>query len=1420
MVRYILSYILPLLFAFVPKEGIGQIFAFKAYNHKNGLTINSVSEITEKSDGGILIGTDGAGIIEFDGYHFQDYIDATLQINDHITSIVFWKNKTIYSTRYRGISIVDTPQYIRRLIGSQYIGQIKNLKVVQNTLIIAAYSDFYTYNLETNELVRISQFKKNNKYTLHSVIQTDEGIIYLTDIGNFICTNKLEFKKLNDYFKTTSTLLDDKKFGFEKKGMLYLFDEHFKKGIIIQLKRTSFNYKEKVIQNPYNLSSETIVSSTYNVERQKYAFVSSKGQLYEIDNFTVTKIPSNHNIQLSNINKIFADSKGNYWICTHNKGLVKVCKHPFTKLNYQPHFRTNEISHIYKSDQNKLLVSNFESTFISDIFEGPVKKLPFRIFSHTKVNDKTFFGTNTGIYEFNDKTDEYKKLTIPDFPNECRIQFITHRSPYFWVNAFEKGLYQLDENFRIVNFYADSAHVPLTIYTGQFSDDNKYLYLGSSSGIRKIDLQTQEVKKVKTLHLGHYCGLSAKDAFGTIWFTVEKGLIGISKKGEILTLSDSKLFPSYLFYSLNSDDYGNLILGTNKGLNVIQINENGQVLSQRSYFSGVGFEGYETNMRASFQEENIAYVGTLEGMFYLDFEYLQLLPPPSKPHITFITENVDKAKNHQFSFLTKNPITKTVFYSYRIKDHQDKWTSPSLSNQINLSNLRSGNYQIEVKATYDGTVFSDVATYDFTIRSPYLRNTGFIVSLIVIVLVLNLLFYFISKRSIATQLQYTEDFFLSQRYAPYLLLFGAVCNCLINIITPYLMSNFFVNYVLLIVTTALLLTIFYFAIQQRNKSNNTGVKFFMRIGYITLLTYNLYCLYDSSLHPFYGFAILLVTSAAPFLFEKTTSTAIYAICFVSITIFIILSAHDVYYDKYLLVLPITISGILSILINFIRHDMLHQLAFISSIVNKGSFIALATTRKGEIKFASDSISHYLNLTGKEMIGESIEILGEYLTDNYKINGFELQNKFLCEHNFVLPMINRSQEITWIQWSCRDFQRDTRVVIGQDVTEKINLQNTYEILVENAEDLIYQIDLDGNIQFLNNRFNDYLKIDRKKLIGKPISSIYPEQYKDYLISNFKKQLEEQEKVSYFEFPLEDKNGYLQWFGQLVTLLVEPATNKPKGYLAVSRNITERVKKDNIIENQRVNIQAGFNYAHRIQMSLLPSSEKLSSYFKEQFVFFKPKDIVSGDFYWCNQIDNYLLVAVGDSTGHGVPGAFMSILGINLLNSIVLEKQLIEPGRILNELDVQLKQMMHSGNDPRYQLNDGIEITVCAFNLATNEFEYACAGSKIILHDGHTISIRKGDSKHIGDTIDNFQGYVTHYLTINNQTTIYLLTDGFQDQFGGIHNKKYSLRRLMELINQNVSLPLAIQGEFLEEEFESWKNKNEQTDDATIVALRKL
>jgi hypothetical protein len=117
------------------------------------------------------------------------------------------------------------------------------------------------------------------------------------------------------------------------------------------------------------------------------------------------------------------------------------------------------------------------------------------------------------------------------------------------------------------------------------------------------------------------------------------------------------------------------------------------------------------------------------------------------------------------------------------------------------------------------------------------------------------------------------------------------------------------------------------------------------------------------------------------------------------------------------------------------------------------------------------------------------------------------------------------------------------------------------------------------------------------------------------------------------------------------------------------------------------------------------------------------------------------------------------------------------------------------------------------------EYACAGSKIIIHDGHSFSIRKGDSKHIGESHDDFQGYITHYNNIEPDTTLYLFTDGFQDQFGGLQNKKFSIRRLLELFIQNISLPLSSQQLIIEEEFNSWKEQNEQTDDVTIIGLRK-
>ena len=182
--------------------------------------------------------------------------------------------------------------------------------------------------------------------------------------------------------------------------------------------------------------------------------------------------------------------------------------------------------------------------------------------------------------------------------------------------------------------------------------------------------------------------------------------------------------------------------------------------------------------------------------------------------------------------------------------------------------------------------------------------------------------------------------------------------------------------------------------------------------------------------------------------------------------------------------------------------------------------------------------------------------------------------------------------------------------------------------------------------------------------------------------------------------------------------------------------------------------------------------------------------------------------------------MTLLGINLLNNIVLEQRNFNPGSILNQLDEKLIQALprefEEGN-----MNDGMEITICVFNHKTNELSFACAGSRFLLYESNLFTMLKGDTKHIGDMpIPEFIGFTTHYINFNANASLFLITDGFQDQFGGEKDKKYSFRRMLEMFESNIRLPLSEQELIIQSEFKSWKGDAEQTDDVTILILRNL
>ena len=181
--------------------------------------------------------------------------------------------------------------------------------------------------------------------------------------------------------------------------------------------------------------------------------------------------------------------------------------------------------------------------------------------------------------------------------------------------------------------------------------------------------------------------------------------------------------------------------------------------------------------------------------------------------------------------------------------------------------------------------------------------------------------------------------------------------------------------------------------------------------------------------------------------------------------------------------------------------------------------------------------------------------------------------------------------------------------------------------------------------------------------------------------------------------------------------------------------------------------------------------------------------------------------------------MTILGINLLKNVVLEARLTDPGQILSELDKRLQDYFQESNEA-YSARGGMDMSVLVFKDGSDELSYACAGSRFLIFNDDGLSMFKGSNEQIGDQkTDEFTGYKSQFTEFSTKDSLYLLTDGFQDQYGGIKDKRYSFRRLLELLEANVNLPMNIQLEMISKELEEWQGRELQTDDISLIGLRK-
>jgi serine phosphatase RsbU (regulator of sigma subunit) len=267
----------------------------------------------------------------------------------------------------------------------------------------------------------------------------------------------------------------------------------------------------------------------------------------------------------------------------------------------------------------------------------------------------------------------------------------------------------------------------------------------------------------------------------------------------------------------------------------------------------------------------------------------------------------------------------------------------------------------------------------------------------------------------------------------------------------------------------------------------------------------------------------------------------------------------------------------------------------------------------------------------------------------------------------------------------------------------------------------------------------------------------------------------------------------------------------------KSLTELTIAYQNLESENEDLRESLYYASSIQQGLMPQARHFEKLKNPYFIFYRPAKIIGGDFFWLGKKGDWTLYAVGDCTGHALSGAMLSSLAIGFLNYLVYSKNYTQIGEVLNELDKKWIETFKRDDDDQVN-NDWLEISLIAYNSKTNTFQYSSAKRKIVLINSEGVTILKGNNYPIGGwQIEQNRNYSTHEFSIKQPFRVYLYSDGFQDQFGGVKNKRFGTGNLEKLLQGIQLKDIDAQEKEIQTTFDEWQGNQRQTDDVCLMGV---
>jgi PAS domain S-box-containing protein len=497
-----------------------------------------------------------------------------------------------------------------------------------------------------------------------------------------------------------------------------------------------------------------------------------------------------------------------------------------------------------------------------------------------------------------------------------------------------------------------------------------------------------------------------------------------------------------------------------------------------------------------------------------------------------------------------------------------------------------------------------------------------------------------------------------------------------------------------------------------------------------------------------------------------------------------------------------------------------------SLLENASEVITIYEKDGKIKYVSPSVKRILDYSYEELIGTKDDI---HIHEDNIEQFHDIIRKLLVHpdksFSFQYQYLKNNGEWIWLEATGKNLLDDAAVkgivFNARDITLKRKaeieerMRKNMQALSENSLDLITRLSNDGEVAYVNptiETYTEYKPIDfiNQKLdslnIGNGIVKSWIE-----ILNQIKQEQKHMKLEMNYHAPMGDR--VMQ-----VNAIPEFNEETLESVLVVAHDITERKKTELEIQLKNKNINESINYSRRIQNAIIPDSKELQKTFDESFIMYKPRDVVSGDFPWFCIKNDIVFVAVVDCTGHGVPGAMLSLVGYFQLNNIVDAYPNFNSAQILDKLDQQVNSTLIKDSSEE-NIKDGMDVAFCKYDKKSNILEYAGAHRQLYHFRKQEFMEYKGDKWAIGGGIyKNQTHFSNHKINIKKGDSVFFFSDGLTDQFGGADNRKFASTRVKQILSDNIHKPMQEIHKAMQHEFEAWQGNHKQTDDVLLIGLR--